>query len=181
MFSLHCNITMEANKNGDNMFNKKIYIEKQKNNRIFILFSSLFDVSNEKVQTKLKNIVEMFATKFYVSIKSKKMELVRDVQVHFSLNNQIEKESSFFKLWLELSANEIVNILSFVDLDKISVELFACKDEYSIEHFKQVNVDETDFYMYFSDNDGPYILFNQINYNYNKIINKINLLISNSN
>lgn len=160
------------------MFAKKMYIEKHKNGFIFIMFPSLYNISNEIVQYKIKSIAKIFAENFYIKLISNDKKTIDKIQELF--NNSIlniKQNSNNFELMFTISVDEITELVNNINCDNVSLELFNFNRDFDLDRFLLNVENNSDFVMYIADNDGPTILFNHAIYDYNKSIAEIKKIL----
>ena len=160
------------------MFVKKIYIEKQKNNRVFILFPTCCDLSKEKVRNRIQKIASIFAVHFSVKLTSKNKEIAKNMQALFpSVDMSINEEKNRSILLFKLSKDNVIRLLECVNYDETSIELFVNYENLELKQNQYGKENNFDFYMYITDNDGPFILFNQEVYNFDESVAKIKKIL----
>ncbi len=153
---------------------KKLYISKQKNNRVFILFPSCYDLSEEKVRNKIQKIAGIFSVNFSVKLTSKNKEIAKSIKAFFpSIDMLINEEKKVIILLFKLSKNNLIKLLECVDYDETSIELFVYYEDLELKQYQYGKENNFDFYMYITDNDGPFILFNKEVYCFDETIAKI--------
>ena len=160
------------------MFFKKIYIEKQKNNRVFILFPSCCDLSKEKVRNRLQKIADIFAVNFRVKLTSKNREIAKRIQEIFpSADMLIDEEKKGIVLQFQLPQNDVIRLLESVDYDETSIELFGYDENFKLKQDRSRKENDFDFSMYIADNDGPSIIFDQKVYDFDDSVAKIKKIL----
>lgn len=156
----------------------KLHVEKQKNNRIFIALYSLYDTTNEKVQNCIEEIINIFSCKFYVRLETQNIDVIDKIKEEITNDILIDKKNKNIKMSFIIKSDDLSKILSFVDLDETLIELFVDYEDNNLERLKSKKEEDFIFFLYLSDNDGPFIIFDKRNYDFKNTISKIKSIIN---
>ncbi len=151
---------------------KKMQVEKQRNGRVYISFPYFYDLLNKKNVELVKKISALFSQEFIYKLTyrhNSKMNFSDDILKEKIY--QIKKDENTSLVIFRSSIFLLSQILNKMDHETDSLEVIKYNEKLDIKE------DETDFIFYFSDNDGPYIIFNSFKFNRHSTIARIKEII----
>ena len=157
---------------------KKILIEKRNDGHVFVLFPSLYYVEKDSSIEAICEIARIFSDKFYFRFTYKDKA---------DISAQIEKivsDRGVECLADELSKNMAVTVIKSdlclfpkiakgLNFDEVTLELI--KDDGLLAFEQALRMQENDgvFTFVFSDNDGPYLIFDFSEFEWHSTIARI--------
>ena len=160
------------------MFNR-IIIENKQNNRVFMLFPSLYNVENDEVVKKICEILHIFSDSFYVRLTYKNdvsvLSGLNGIDLNTCITESINKNvtATVFKADIPL----FYEVAKQIDFDKVCLELITDNGKLLLEQAICAQEENVDFIFVCSDNDGPYLMFNASEFDRHLTIDKIKKLL----
>lgn len=148
----------------------KLHKENLSDNREAILLHSLYNVEDKIVFNKLVEIANIFGSYYFIKIDSIDNQTLQNIQPYL-LEPVIREEMNILKVNAFITKHELFNLLTEIDFNKTMIELYIYDKK--INSLQSVNKAEYNFYMCVSDNDGPFIIFNKLIYDQDKVLAKI--------
>ena len=152
----------------------RLHKENLANNRKVVLLHRLYNVTNQIILTKLVRIANIFGSCYFIKIDSIDNQTMQNIQCYLSDPLIIQKYNTF-NVKAYITTHELFNLLTKIDFDKTMVELYVY--DKNAELLCSTNNETYNFYMCISDNDGPFIIFNKLIYDQEKVIAKIKEII----
>ena len=154
---------------------KKMQVEKQRNGRVYIQFPYFYDLFNKKNVELVKKISALFSQEFIYKLTyrhNSKMNFSDDILKEKIY--QIKKEENTSLVIFRSSISLLSQILNKMNHETDSLEVIKYNEKLDIKE------DKADFIFYFSDNDGPYLIFDSNIFQYKSTILEIKKILRNN-
>ena len=154
---------------------KKMQVEKQRNGRVYIQFPYFYDLFNKKNVELVKKISALFSQEFIYKLTyrhNSKMNFSDDILKEKIY--QIKKEENTSLVIFRSSISLLSQILNKMNHETDSLEVIKYNEKLDIKE------DKTDFIFYFSDNDGPNLIFDSNIFQYKSTILEIKKILRNN-
>lgn len=160
------------------MFNQMQIVNK-KDGRVLIFFPMLSDVGKDISIKKVYEISHIFSENFYFKLTYKRkaniFSSLKGIKPDNCFTHNVQKNSiaTIFKSNIDLLP-EIIRQLNFED---VCLEIIVCNRTLSLEQAINLQEESINFIFVFSDNDGPYIIFNSFKFDRSSTIARIKEII----
>lgn len=152
----------------------RLHTENLANNRKVVLLHCLNNVADQVILNKLVRIANIFDSCYFINIDSVDNQTMQIIKYY--LSDAVTKEkNSTLNVEAYITTHELYNLLTEIDFDNTMVELFVYDKK--VKLFPSTNNLKYNFYMCISDNDGPFIIFNKLIYDQNKVLEEIKKII----
>ena len=157
---------------------KKILIEKRNDGRVFVLFPSLYYVEKDSSIETICEVARIFSDKFYFrftyknkgNIPAQIEKIVSDRDNEFAAS---ELPRNMVVTIIRSSLSIFPKIAKELDFDEVCLELIKDNGSLSFDQVLRMQENECAFTFVFSDNDGPYLIFDSSEFEQRSTIARI--------
>ena len=158
---------------------KKMQIARKLNGRVYIQFPCFYDLLNERNVEAIKEISGLFSQYFFYKLTYKHNSEIKFLNgIIKEKTYQIKKDKNTSIIIFRSEISILSQILNEMNYETDSLEIIKYTENFDLSILYDFKDGETDFIFYFSDNDGPYIIFDRNFFEYKSTLLKIKAILN---